>query len=450
MSGLLSPQARPPSSRPGFDGVLALFCLLLLAAWSTNALFRFNSLWSPLAAITACFIAHALLSHSAPRPAFNRATRVLGAWLLWIVLVDLSCAQPMLALTSDGKWFLMVLLSYCLTGLFRRNPDYYRALRLMAALSIWLVIYVYSAPELWLDPAHYNWFGRSPILGHIRHFAMTVGFFTAVLLDDSGLHGLERRVVQLSAMLGLALILWSGSRGAAGVLLLIIGTIALLQWRAHQFRPWLVLQLLPAYGLALLFSTGHPGMELFQRETVATAASQLGAANEFASGRLEIWSRALARIEQDGSLLFGAGGNAYLRLGLSPTRLIFHPHNSIIQFLLDWGLIGLGLALSALWLLILQPARALLAIQPQKLAAFAFLLGVSQLDGALYHLELLIFLGCGFAICRSALPAAERFPQPLPAPYRAALLLLLFAITALHMLMLDYSITWQLDQRPIV
>lgn len=430
--------------------MLVFFCLLILAAWSTNSLFVFNSLWSPLAAATAIFTASAVVKHGGPRPVADRATLALAAWLTWITLIDLGSDQPMLALTSDGKWFLLVLLSYCLTGLFRRDPNYYRALRLTAGLSIWLLIYVYSARTLWLDPAHYNWFGRLPILGHIRHVAMTAGLFTAVLLDDSALHGFEKRFVQLSAMLGLALILWSGSRGAAGVLVLILLFIAIQQWRAGQFRPWLLLQLLPAYGLALLFSTGHPGMELFHRDAVPTT-SQLGQANEFASGRLEIWTRALGRAWHDGTLLQGSGGNAYLRLGLTPTRLIFHPHNGAIQFILDWGIIGLILAGTALWLIIIKPARSLLSVSPQRLAAPAFLIGVGQLDGALYHLELLIFLACGFAACLSALPSSDQERRaPLSANQRMALLLLLFTITALHMLMLDYTISWRFDPRPLI
>lgn len=123
------------------------------------------------------------------------------------------------------------------------------------------------------------------------------------------------------------------------------------------------------------------------------------------SGRLALWENAL-RVAADYPLLgSGAGSNWWL----VPVNGFYHvqPHNAVVQFLLNWGLIptipALMLLVGATW-----HAHRNLRHRPEILPAILMLdclLTMSMFDGMLHFAQfIMLVVGC-LAICLAQKPA---------------------------------------------
>ncbi|MEM9269420.1 MAG: O-antigen ligase family protein, partial [Pseudomonadota bacterium] len=128
--------------------------------------------------------------------------------------------------------------------------------------------------------------------------------------------------------------------------------------------------------------------------------------NQLSASRVALWSQTLEIWSK--YPVFGVGYEQFRFLNHGQFEGFFHPHNSVLEFVLVFGLVG-GLALLGilfwLWLRAAQATRA--HPDPARVAAFFALnalLAMSLLDGTLYHQDTLQIYAVLWA-CLLARPA---------------------------------------------
>jgi hypothetical protein len=223
-----------------------------------------------------------------------------------------------------------------------------------------------------------------PIYGDARHYNHDQLFVLAIgaLFFARAANKLEK-VFWLCLCVAVAYpLFWSGGRaamGALGLFLAICFAGNIISRRA--VAVWVVALIV---ALALVILTGRDYL-LFE---------QLGrSAETVSSGRFEIWANSL-RLWSDGwaSTIFGFGPDAMrmtvrIRTGYPP---VVQPHNTIVQVLIEFGLLGLLLFSFLSVLVVRRVVEVLLARSaPQEArvtaALFVALLPYMLVDGILYY-----------------------------------------------------------------
>lgn len=279
------------------------------------------------------------------------------------------------------------------------------------------------AAIMWIADSEPPFWGKSARLAHFAHVRQyaEVAFFAAVGATAAGLMSARLAVPSLllaaAALFGVVL---TGSRGA--------------------FLSWLVFVLLmcvigPArlravvHGTVVLaISTGLvwyldrsgqlPSPNIFRR-----VASQVSGEASFDSNRLAVWGQSIRQIVA--RPLFGSGPEGYW-ISACCDRNILQAHNFVLQFLLEFGLVGctivvlllarsirrLGGPVSAVNLAVASPVNRVLA---GILAAY---FAYSLIDQMMYHLLPLLhfalfagLLAAGLAQARNATPTAGQLRQ---------------------------------------
>lgn len=237
-------------------------------------------------------------------------------------------------------------------------------------------------------------FRSLPVYRHIRHlnYDLTVVIALGMLFWTRAAPNAKRAYAVLFVALGYFSV-WSGGRGqfmALSVFVALLVVSGSLSTRdAALWRPVMALLI---GGLCVVIS-GQTEM----------LASQIGRSfltppDVMFSSRIHIWSGTLTRWQESpASILFGFAPDAFSRLSL-PSVLwpppkgfyIVHPHNAIVQWLLEFGLIGTLVLIVCCASLSLR-ARHLLRqrqIFGEAKAAAALLIALfcySMTDGIFYH-----------------------------------------------------------------
>jgi O-antigen ligase len=223
---------------------------------------------------------------------------------------------------------------------------------------------------------------------NVRQFG-EFGFLAAVGASALGL--LSRRwtipslLLASCALFGIVL---TGSRGAVLSWVLFV----LLACCFSQTRVRAAVHGLVAFGLSagLVYYLDHSGLLVSPNIFARIASEQLGE-ESFDTSRLAIWRMSLEQIMA--RPLFGSGPEGYWISGCCDRRIL-QAHNFVLQFLLEFGLIGCGLV-------VLLGARAMRAMggaagTVQRVLAtpgnralaclLASFLAYSLIDQMLYHL----------------------------------------------------------------
>lgn len=253
----------------------------------------------------------------------------------------------------------------------------------MLAMAI-AIMTVGTGHELFVHP---------PIYRHLRH--LNYDLIVVAALGFSSWLGATKKARYGYVAMFLALgyfSIWSGGRGEA--LALIVFFAALLgfgvtQWREKHFQVTLAALLL---GGILVIGSGQTQFLSGQLERSVAAS-----ADRISSGRLKIWQTSLARAEESpAALIFGFGPDAFVRLGIyrdvwpEGNSYIVHPHNSLVQWILEFGVAGTLLIVLFLMrtgaIAISLLRRGAPADIPKTAAAlFLALLCYSMVDGVFYH-----------------------------------------------------------------
>ncbi|ENX38212.1 O-antigen ligase family protein [Acinetobacter sp. NIPH 2100] len=188
--------------------------------------------------------------------------------------------------------------------------------------------------HLWfslLSPMDYDWVGGLYFSNNIRNFTdyMSICFFCSLfLIDFYKKYTLKIFFIIISIFI-LTFILWSGSRTAyVGVS---IGLIFYLYFlKSNYFNFLVVFMIFCSTLFSLYFATNHPSLGIFR------AYSQLNNVDHFSSGRISVYEKVLEYFSY--YPVWGYGGEAIRQLNIYGR---VQAHNSILQILIEFGLVGL-------------------------------------------------------------------------------------------------------------
>lgn len=271
------------------------------------------------------------------------------------------------------------------------------------------------AAHFWLAPGpeplrlgRVVWTSALPGYLSVRHFGIEMGVLLAMLLGtiwrDARIGGTTVLAFVAVAVVGGA-VCWSGTRAAMlGVAGAIAITIVARRRLPARATAMLVLAALIVGGvLSTRFLPPDPafGFRLMPDPS----------AEDFSSGRLQIWKDAadliLARP------LTGWGEGSFIWLRAADKMAYAHPHNVVLQMLQSWGVPGALAVLyliARLWLEMNRRGRDNAWLLP-ALMAFDALLVMSMVDGILFHARM-IMLVAFVAVIALARPAHQRPCDP--------------------------------------
>jgi exopolysaccharide production protein ExoQ len=269
----------------------------------------------------------------------------------------------------------------------------------LAALTI-LTIWKFKMPppELTVPGGKIEWPSALPGFISVRHFgswtgAIAAGFLLVVLYGDKEQ---SQRMAPLY-LFAVGLTFWSGTRAAVLGLAVVALTAAVSLRRLPNAAALLRTGGLSALAMlgAVVFSPGLPEFKLFVQDDIQSA-------DAMAAGRFELWHDTFFRWLA--SPIFGWGsGSTFWEVNIGGWTHT-QPHNTILLFLISWGVVG---AVGGLWLLI----RAIVAthrtgMDDARLRPFTgmlySLLFMSLLEGMLYYPRFIMLVMIIFAVLFAA------------------------------------------------
>lgn len=283
--------------------------------------------------------------------------------------------------------------------------------RFSAYRALWIIMIVASAAyaltmiafiSMITDYEHYDWLHFGLGVVNIRHTGFYIVPGVALTL---GLIANERRASVY--WLGVAILtlcfavhFWSGSRAPILTILgsCCISAILLPQLRTRKLAIALVVSLICGAALSVFNIPNDGAYGVFR--IFSTAADP---AVDASSGRLPLWQSTIEAIWHHP--LFGVGESQFIAVVPGAREILHHPHNAILQILVQWGIVGLVLMAAltiTLWrkLFIIAMARSD-EIAPAFLAINALLL-YSLVDGVFYFIYPMMILTFLVAVCLSA------------------------------------------------
>lgn len=189
---------------------------------------------------------------------------------------------------------------------------------------------------------------------------------------------------------------WSGTRAAVLGLAVVVVTAAVSLRRLPSAAALLRTGGLSALAMlgAVVFSPGLPEFKLFAQDDIQSA-------NAMAGGRLELWHDTFFRWLASPIFGWGSGSTFWeVNIGWAHTQ----PHNTILLFLMSWGVVG---AVGGLWIL----GRAIVAthrigmddVKLRPLTGTLYcLLVMSLFEGMLYYPRFIMLVMIIFAVLFTA------------------------------------------------
>lgn len=182
------------------------------------------------------------------------------------------------------------------------------------------------------SPQDYDWVRGLYFSNNIRNFSdyMSICFFCSLFLIDFYKKNIMKFLFLITSILILSFIFWSGSRAAY------LGVFSGFLFYIYYFRRFKVFCLvfcvvICSIVFSLFFQTNHPSLGIFR------IYSKLGQdINGVSSGRLEVYKQVLDYFSYHP--IWGYGGEAVGQLNVYGR---IQAHNSILQILIEYGLVGL-------------------------------------------------------------------------------------------------------------
>ena len=266
-------------------------------------------------------------------------------------------------------------------------------------LATFVVIYLGSS-----DP-FFDWKVFHAGAGNVRQLgfvAITLCALSAALAFSSA--GKVRWICLAGFLLSLVFTNMIGGRAAFVANIVTLAAVVYLADPAKWARNAIMVSLVftAAIPLSLIYSAPDPNWGFWR---IIGRMNDSPEATDFSSGRFAIWKEAIELILQRPLLGHGeAQYKFYAQDGLGPFN---HPHNLLLQFLFQWGLIGTAAAL----LIALGVARrALPKIATQRsiiVSAGAVVLAMvvmGSLDGNFFYPQPMMIVALSLAVMASASP----------------------------------------------
>lgn len=368
--------------------------LFALATWQTSYSF---SIWRhlsvPVLAAEVLIIFLAIHSGFSIRAAFHRIDRLTRhATIAWLTVIGaatlMANSQPAMA------WVLLV--STLIHALFvlafwERFSGEWREWRLRFAIALAIGATIYFAVILALaygqrNNPDFNWVNFGPGVSHVRQlgfYGLCLSGIAAGLL--AGARDITTRLACASLLvLGTWLILLSGGRAAFGAMIIAFALVISQAGKRRHAR--LALTILACFALAVPLSYSFVPDARWGFDRIIDKSIGDVSKHEFTSGRLEIWRETLAAIHDRPMIGHGEG---QFRYSIARAHQIYnHPHNALLQFLFQWGLLGTSALATMLYRTFASLPTALRhdrALALPALGAGTGLFAMATLEGSLYH-----------------------------------------------------------------
>jgi O-antigen ligase len=233
-------------------------------------------------------------------------------------------------------------------------------------------------------PSDFDWQYLGLAASNVRQLGYYAGIGSlAALACAAQSKGWKCVAFGVAASLNIAVLLWSGSRGAlAAVAASILFGIFFVGFRTG--RAFGVTVIAGLIGAILSRMQPSPDPVFGLGRIVARSYPQSG--TDFSSGRLEMWTGAWdAFLERP---FFGYGEGQFGFVVPQATGIYLHPHNIVLQLLIQWGAVGTLIVAILLVMLVKQysdTVRLNSALARPAAMVAAFLIALSFCDGALFH-----------------------------------------------------------------
>lgn len=307
------------------------------------------------------------------RPVLSPTTTLLLCMTLLSMLVStVLSAHPFAGITRWLECLSHVAFGVYLHAYLSSRGDHAKRVLMLALMGV--IVFIFAMLLLtWAllaNPRAYNWIIDPPFFVNLRHLGHVVALLLplgwVLLLPPSTPQtspeppaSLLRiflrvllRILSATGFLTLcwALVFWMGGRGA---FLSCAAVSVLMLLLARPLAWWLriIVLVLPMLLGALLATTAYVDNTSmgFERTLGIAHAQQLAASSDIdiSSSRWEIWHQSLEQWQQ--SPIWGLGADWFkFALPVIGSDGMFHPHNSVVQWLSSYGLVGLALLLATL------------------------------------------------------------------------------------------------------
>lgn len=188
------------------------------------------------------------------------------------------------------------------------------------------------------NPKLFNWVNGIPYFSNIRHLAdfLSISFICSFLLFLSAISKRAKFLWFIISISILSCVFWTGSRAA--YISLIFSVVFLIFFSKNKLINifFTVFLIVVSVIISLLFQTNNNNLGLF-RSANRSIGSDL---NDISSGRVELYKNILEWFIYHP--VWGNGGEAVKSIGIyqGPNNLIAQAHNSILQILVEFGLMG--------------------------------------------------------------------------------------------------------------
>lgn len=258
-----------------------------------------------------------------------------------------------------------------------------------------LVAFVATIP----DPARFDWVLFNLGVTNVRQlgFYATFGYMAAFALAILSQSRWTVWIAACAASLFFALACWSGTRSAilAIAAALVCGAILMPAFRKRSAIGTALITCAAGALLSMAHVSPDPSMGLMRM----FSDSQRPGADTMSSGRLTIWKGTAREIAK--RPFFGYGESQFRFVVPESARAYNHPHNSLLQVLLAWGIIGGALFFGILAHVWWRLTRLAQTNSQQHAASFLVvnaLLAMSLIEGSLFHPYPVMMLVFAFAV----------------------------------------------------
>ncbi|MEH6789270.1 O-antigen ligase family protein [Parasphingorhabdus sp.] len=377
--------------------LIPLFRILVLTSWDgsfTNWQSSSRISWLPSLYVELAVICIALLHKMSALQMFRDLSRLVQllacGWLVALVTASSSATFPQLAVMSAVIWIVHLLFAVSIVHLVRcYDINCISMVRnfclVLAASSALTGAAIFAFVTITGVDSAYDWKSSLPGYAHIRH----TGYIFAPAIA-SGLAGMavwpkfQSKPHAILLMVNITAMLWLGSRGPAAALILAVGITALFSSHFHTRLFWKHAGIATAAGSILSILLPAPTIGWFG--AIQRFWNGNTGPSDLSSGRTEIWLETI-RLISDRPWL-GFGGMQFQHVNSAAAGFFKHPHNSILQFAFDWGLLG---CTAMLLMLAIAYFRLVLGKSiDSRLRSFGLLgattmLAFSMLDGILFY-----------------------------------------------------------------
>lgn len=372
--------------------------IFALASWNTTlpdgvspleALGRRLSL--PILLIEMTIVLAAMADGFTPMRAIGNLPRASKAALLGLLVIGFGTAlfvapQPGWAMMRTAITLLHGLFALAAAWLVCRNRAFLRQW-LWPMVVVGTVAYGLTAHLFVMlipDPARFDWANFGLAVVNVRQIGYYAVVGTSASLGLAAVRGGRRGFMVWTALAALlfSLSFWSGTRSSVIAAWGAVVVCAVLVPRLRTTRAVAALLISTATG-AVLSLLNVPPSGYFGLARLWGADG--GGADAIASGRIPMWTGTLRAIFE--RPLFGYGEGQFRFVVPESLGFFNHPHNSLLQIALQWGLVGLALTLLLFGTAAgrIFEARNRDAEDVPALLVAASLLIYSFYEGTLYH-----------------------------------------------------------------